>query len=435
MKRGYCLYILLALGHAALFSTPAVAGEPVALAVSDLTLQVAPPAKKASGPDIGGLISFEDYYSGDTASGSRHSMTGRIKLDVTKFGSSQKFAFHIDARQRFDLSGTSSISTSKEGRIDQAQLEYAGTSLYLSVGRLWPKDMPIEVVDGVNAVYQASKTTGVGAFAGLRPNPYTQSTTGDYTSAGLYLSHSGEKLNGGAAFVHNGYNGDTDRQYFYGYGTWMPSPALFALGNVTVDMSPSGEMDLTNLIAELTWRPDEVKSFTLGYNQFRAFKYYASTLFADIDNSRQDAWYLGATYRLAQKYMVYGRVEMQKRFFPTAGWGQYETISYRAGVSADSFLNTGVYLNLSASLSDSYDSEYKAYSFDMSRMLGENIQLMVNGAYTENVYGAASSSEVMNYGVSAFYMARRWNLSMSLDREKGADYTTDRLLTRVSFNL
>ena len=235
--------------------------------------------------------------------------------------------------------------------------------------------------------------------------------------------------------MHNGYKGDTDRQYFYGYGTWTPIPSLFALGNITADMSPSGEIDLTNLIAELTWRPDEVKSFTFGYNQFRAFKYYASTLFADINDSRQDAWYLGATYRLAQKYTVYGRVETQKRHFPAVESGQNDMLSYRAGVSGDNLFNTGVFLNLSASITDSYDSEYKSYSFDMSRMLGESFQLMVNGAYTENVYGAASSAEVTSFGGSLFYMARRWNMSLGLDREQGADYTTSRILTRVSFNM
>ena len=401
-----------------------------------ILLAMALPAVMAGPTDaaqLNGNVSFEDYYSGDTASGSRHAMTGRVRFDLTKIGSSEKFAFHFDGRHRFDLSGESSTS-SKEGRIDQVQLEYAGTSLYLSVGRLWPKDMPIEVVDGVNAFYHGSKT-GVGVYTGFRPNPYSQSTTADYNSTGLYLSHSGEKLTAGAALVHNRYKGDTDRQYFYGYGTWMPRPSLFALGNITVDISPSGEIDLTNLIAEFTWRPDEVKSFTLGYNQFRAFKYYASTLFADIDSSRQDAYYLGATYRLAQKYTVYGRVEMQKRFFPATESGQNDMMSYRAGVSGDNLFNTGVFLNLSASLTDSYDSEYKAYSFDMSRMLGENVQLMVNGAYTENVYGAESSAEVLSFGGSAFYMARRWNVSLSLDREKGADYTTDRILTRVSFNM
>ncbi|MCC6501595.1 MAG: hypothetical protein IT362_00485 [Deltaproteobacteria bacterium] len=384
---------------------------------------------------LGGVISFEDYYSGDTASGSRHAMTGRLKLDITKIGPSQKIGFHFDARQRFDLSGEISTS-SKEGRIDQAQLEYAGTSLYLSIGRLWPKDMPIEVVDGVNAVYQGQGSkTGFGVYAGLRPNPYSQSTTADFTSAGLYLSHAGEKLSAGAAFVHNGYKGDTDRQYFYGYGTWMPRPSLFALGNITADLSPSGEVDLTNLIAELTWRPDEVKSFTLGYNQFRAFKYYASTLFADIDDSRQDGFYLGATYRLNPQYMVYGRVETQKRFFPATETGQNNMLSYRAGVSGDNVLNTGVFMNLSASVTDSYGSEYTAYSFDMSRMLGESVQLMFNGAYTQNVYGASSSGGIVSFGGSAFYMARRWNLSLSVDTERGTDYTTNRILTRVSFNL
>jgi len=382
---------------------------------------------------VGGTISFEDYYSGDSASGSRHFMSGRVKLDLTKLDSSGKLGFHFDGRQRIDLSGNSSTS-SKEGRVDLAHLEYAGTSLYLSVGRLWPKDMPIEVVDGVNAVYQG-KNTGVGVFAGLRPNPYSQSTTADFTTAGLYASHTSEKVTAGAAFVHNGYKGATDRQYFYGYGTWTPRPWLFAFGNITADLSPAGELSLSNLITELTWRPDEIKSFTFGYNQFRAFKYYASTLFADIDDSRQDAWYLGANYRLNPQYMVYGRVETQKRYFPALESEQNDMFSYRAGVSGDNVLGTGVAVNFSASITDSFGSEYTAYSFDMSRMLGESIQLMVNGAYTQSVYGSASPGEAINIGGSVFYMARRWNFSLTLDREQGTDYTSDRILTRLSFNL
>lgn len=399
-------------------------------------LAMALPAVQTNGAEaaqLNGNVSLEDYYSSDTASGSRHALTSRLRFDLTKVGPSEKLAFHFDARQRFDLSGESSTS-SKEGRIDQAQLEYAGTSLYLSIGRLWPKDMPIEVVDGINAVYNWGKT-GAGVYVGYRPNPYTQSTTSEFTSVGFYLTHASDKLNAGAAVVENDYYGAADRQYFYGYATWTPLPSLFALGNITVDMSNNGDLSLTNLITELTWRPDDVKSFTLGYNQFRAFKYQASSLFADIDDSRQDGWYLGATYRLAQKYTVYGRVEMQKRFFPATESGQNDMLSYRAGVSGDNLFNTGVFLNLSASITDSYGSEYKAYSFDMSRMLGESFQLMVNGAYTENVYGAASVAEVTSFGSSLFYMARRWNMSFGFDREQGGDYTTSRILTRVSFNM
>lgn len=382
---------------------------------------------------VGGLISFEDFYSGDSASGSRHFMTGRIKLDMTKLGSSGKLGFHFDGRQRIDLSGESSAS-SKEGRVDLAHLEYAGSSLYLSVGRLWPKDMPIEVVDGANALFQGSRS-GVGVFAGLRPNPYSQSTTSEFTTSGLYTTYTSEKVNGGAAFVHNGYKGSTDRQYFYGFGTWAPRPTLFAYGNVTADLSPTGKLSLTNLITELTWRPDEVKSFTLGYNQFRAFKFYSSNLYADINDSRQDAWYLGATYRVTPQYMVFGRVEMQKRYFPDLASDQSDMLSYRAGVSGDNVLGTGVAVNVSASITDSFGTEYTAYSVDASRMFGESIQLMVNGAYSESVYGSTSSGEVLSFGGSVFYMARKWNFSLTLDREEGQDYTTDRLLTRLTFNI
>lgn len=383
--------------------------------------------------ELGGAILFEDFYSSDSGAGSRHMVSGRLRLDVEKFGSSKKFAFHFDGRQRYDLSGTSSTS-SKEGRIDMASLEYNGTSLYLSVGRLWPKDMPIEVVDGINAAYQG-KNNGAGVFAGFRPNPYSQSTTADFTSAGLYATHTSEKVTAAAAFVHNGYKGATDRQYFYGYGTWTPRPSLFAYGNVTADLSPAGKLSLTNLIAELTWRPDDIKSFTFGYNQFRAFKFYASTLFADIDDSRQDAWYLGATYRVTPRYMVYGRVEMQKRYFPSLESNQNDMLSYRAGVTGDDVLGTGVTLNLSASITDGYGSEYTAYSFDASRMLGESVQVVVNGSYTQNVYGSSEPGESINIGGSVYYMARRYNLSLTADREQGNDYTSDRLLTRVSFNL
>jgi hypothetical protein len=384
---------------------------------------------------VRGSVSLEDYYSGDSAAGTRHSMSSRLRLDLTKLDSAGKFAFHFDGRQRFDLSGESGTS-SKEGRIDQVNLDYTGTSLYLSIGRIWPKDMPIEVIDGINAVYQSpGSKTGVGVFAGLKPNPYSQSTTADYTAAGAYITHAGEKLNGGAAYVYNGFKGDVDRQYLYGYATYTPRPWLFAFGNVTADLSPSGTMSLTNLITELTWRPDDIKSFTVGYNQFRAFKYYASTLFADIDDSRQDAFYLSANYRLAPQYMVYGRVETQKRYFPALVSGQNNMLSYRAGISGDNMFNTGVAVNVSASVTDSFGSQYTAYNIDMSRMLGDSFQVMLNGAYSQSVFGSTSSGSVMNLGGSVFYMARRWNFSLSLDTEHGDDYTNNRLLTRVSFNL
>lgn len=392
-------------------------------------------ARPAGAAQVGGMISFEDFYSNDSASGSRHFMTGRIRLDLTKLDKSGKLGFHFDGRQRSYLSGESS-SSSRDNRVDLAHLEYAGESLYLSVGRLWPKDMSIEVVDGVNAVYQRSKTTGIGVFAGMRPNPYTQSTTSDFTTTGLYTTYASERLNGGAAFVFNGYKGKADREYFYGYGTWTPRPTLFAFGTVTADLSPeTGALKLTNLITELTWRPDEVKSFTLGYNQFRAFKFYASNLYGDIDDSRQDAWYIGATYRLTPQYMVFGRVETQKRYFPDLQAGQSDMLSYRLGVTGDNMFGYGVTMNASATITDSYGTEYTAYSLDASRMFGEYIQVMLNAAYSESVYGSTSSGGVFGYGSSVFYMARKWNFSLTLDRETGEDYSTNRLLTRLTFNL
>lgn len=391
-------------------------------------------AAPAAAAQLGGSISLEDFYSNDSLSGSRHSMTGRVRLDMTKLGTGGKLGFHIDGRQRIDLAGESS-STSKEGRIDLAHLEYAGESLYLSVGRLWPKDMPIEVVDGLNVVYQRSKTS-VGAFVGMRPNPYSQSTTSEFLTSGLYTTYASDTVNGGVAFVANWYQGYVDRQYFYGYGTWTPRPTLFAFGNVTADLSPeTGKLSLTNLITELTWRPDEIKSFTVGYNQFRAFKFYASNLYGDIDDSKQDGWYLGATYRVTPQYMVFGRVETQKRYFPDLQAGQSDMLSYRIGVSGDNMFGQGVTVNASASISDSFGTEYTAYSVDASRMFGESIQLMVNSAYSESVYGSTSNGEVLSFGGSVFYMARKWNFSLTLDRETGQDYSTNRLLTRLTFNL
>lgn len=391
-------------------------------------------AKSSRAVQTEGFISLEDYYSKDsTSSNDRHFFTTRVRLDLNKLNKAGTAGFHFDGRVRNELSASYS-GTDKDIRVDILNFDYAGKSLYLSMGRLLPKEMGIETVDGVNLVYQKNRF-GAGVFAGLRPNPYTDSSSSDFTSEGVYGFYNNESLSSSVAFVHNGYKGGTDRQYIYGQAMYSPWTRLLMFGTLTVDINPlTGDIQLTNGIGEVTYRPDDSKSFTVGYNQFRAFQYYKSTLFTDIENSRQDAYYLSANYRFKEKYMVYGRVEKQKRYFPSIEEDFRHMTSFRAGITGDNLLDTGVSMNASASVTDSFGSKYNAYNMEFSRLNWEILQVVVNAAYTQNLYGATSGGNIWSYGASGYlFIKRKWNVSLSYDREEGQDYVTDRLLSRVTF--
>ncbi|MBI5642418.1 MAG: hypothetical protein HY954_02975 [Deltaproteobacteria bacterium] len=390
------------------------------------------PALRASAVENHGTIYMEDFFYKDSSiEGEQHLLTTRVKLNTTKLNKSGTLGFHFDGRNRSNLG--SYKSSTKNERIDVLNLDYTGKALYLAVGRVWPKELSLERIDGINLAFEKGKF-GVGAFGGLKPDPFTEMFTADYASLGAYVYYKKDTLNTNLAFTHNTYKGGTDRQYIYWQAYYLPVNAVSLYTMLTADINQKSKgLSLTNGMLELTMRPDANKSVTLGYNQFRSVQFYKSVDY-EADTGLQQSYYLGGNYRIKEKYNFYGRVEKQTRNLSSLEEEYKRSMSYKAGLNVDTLGKTGVSSNLSATIADGFGAKHITYGLELSRYFRETFQLMLNGSFTESKYVNADSSKVWAYGASGyFYFSKKWNLSLTYDGESASGYTINSLLSRLSY--
>ncbi|MFQ5736656.1 MAG: hypothetical protein ACE5GY_07315 [Thermodesulfobacteriota bacterium] len=391
-------------------------------------------ASVASGAQTHGRFSIENFYSKDSSAAyDRSLLTARVRLDMTKLNEAGTISLHFDGSERLNLGAKDYADSTANDRIDIMDVEYAGERLFLSVGRFWPHELPIERVDGVNAVLRRGDY-GMGVFGGYNPNPYTEAFTTAFTTAGAYLYYRKEAVGARLAYVHKGYKGATDRRYVYGELTYYPAHGVSVYTNATVDFN---EKDLgarlTNGIVELTYRPDYTRSVTVGYNQFRAFRLFASMDFA-VDDSRQEAYYVSANYRFKERYTLYARVERQTRYYPAVETQLDDAMVYGLGVSGSNLYDTGVNGDLNITLSDSYGSLHTTYGLQFDRYNWDVLQVIVHASYTQNEYGAGNNDDIVGFGVAGYlYVLKDWNLSASFDMEHGRDYDVKSFFTRASY--
>jgi len=406
---------------AVLAATAAFAGEP------------APPTTFTSGAEATGLLSIEDFYSTDsTPSNDQNILTARLRLDVLSLGWSKNIGFHFDGRERTSIGNTDYSSSIARERVDILNVDYSSERLYLALGRLWPKEFPLERVDGLNAMLKAGNH-GFGIFGGYNPNPYTEAFTTEYTTAGAYYFYQKDEVGARLGFAHKGFKGRTDRQYVYGEVTYFPSEGLSVYSSATVDVAQDiGGVKLTNGMIELTYRPDYNKSITFGYNQFRSFKLYESMAYP-VDDSRQEAYYISGNYRFYEKFTLYGRVERQSRYYPDIDAALKNAMIYGLGLNATNILGTGVNMDANATVSDAYGSLHNVYSLQVDRLFMQILQTIAHISYTQNEYGVNNNDNIWAYGISAYLYYGDWNFSLALDAEQGSYYSSKRAIGRAAY--
>lgn len=381
-----------------------------------------------------GLISMDDFYSKDTGSSfDLHILTARLRVDTDKLNTNGNISVHFDGRVRSSLSSGDYKSPTKNERIDTLNLTYTGQQVHLSVGRLWPEELPVERVDGINIV-SPKKDLGIGFFGGIKPNPYTDTFDPDFTAMGAYIFFRKPLLSTSLALTYNGYKGSTDREYIYGQLSYSPTRELTLYNTLTADIKKeSRNLVLTNGIVELSYRPDYKKSITIGYNQFQTFQYFRSMKF-DVNHNRQNSYYVSANYRFLEKYTLYGRIERQSMYYPAIQTNLKNSDNFRLGLSGDNLLNTGINMNVSTFITDSYNSKNTAYNMELSRLTREWLQLILTSSWIHNKYELNNySNNTLMYGASGYlYLSKRWNVSLSYDHESGSDYTANRMALRTT---
>jgi len=380
-----------------------------------------------------GMVSVEDFYYKDTNTYVQHLLTTRVRLDLEKLNDSGTLSLHFDGRDRVRLGSKTTTSTSKNERIDTLYIENTGKYLYLAAGRLLPKNLYIERVDGVNTAYDLAVGTGIGLFAGLRPDPYTDAFNTDFTAGGVYGYFRSTSASGSVAYVYNGYKGSTDRSYIYAQVSYNPPSQVSGYATATADINPDNhKVQLVNGIIEASWRPDFNAAFTLGFNTFRSTRFYKSMAYS-VDDSRQQSIYINANYRAFGKLNFYGRVERHHRH-SSVDEGSQNFNSYMAGFNTDDILGSGVSMDMNASTANGYGSKHNTYNVDISRLNWEILQLNAHLSYMQNWYGYINSDNILAYGLTGYmYWSKSWSFSLSLEREQGKDSVTNRLMTMIAF--
>lgn len=388
------------------------------------------------GAEYHGLVSMDDFYSNESGSSyDFHLLTTRIRLDASKLNKAENLAFHFEGRERNNLGSKDYNSSISNARIDTMNIEYNrnGKTDYL-VGRLWPKELYAERVDGINIVRHGSDS-GLGLFAGMKPDPYTQGFNSNYTAAGVYYYRHKKNNSANFAFIHNGYKGKTDRQYLYGQTSYFPSAKISLFGTMTADIDQTTKgIDLTNAIVELSYRPDYRKGISIGYNQFRAIRLYQSMDF-DIDTGRQQSYYVQGDYRLSDKYSLYGRFNLQTLTYNSFEQTLSSSTTYQIGLRNDNLLNSRISMDLNATKADSYGSRYDTYEIQFSRYFNDVLQLNLHSAYLQSTSDISSYTDnTITYDLSGYYsISRMWSASLSYQGISAKDYNTNTISSRLSY--
>ncbi|HBI25019.1 MAG TPA: hypothetical protein DDX84_12665 [Nitrospiraceae bacterium] len=388
------------------------------------------------GAEYRGYIYMDDYYSNDSSSAYDFNiLTTRMRMDVNKLKEIEGLSFHFDGREKNNFTSQDYSSRTKNTRIDTMNIEYSEKGRFnLSAGRLWPKELPTERVDGINILLNQNNS-GVGIFGGAKPDPYTEEFNSNFTSMGGYIYYHKVNLSANLAITQNEYKGDTDRQYMYTQLTYSPSEKINIYGSITADINQSTDnLDLTNLMIDLSYRPDNRKGLSFGYTQFRSFQLYSSMDF-EIEKSQQQQYYVRGDYQFLDRYSIYGRYELQTLYYKLIEEELRDSDTYQIGIRDNNLLNQKIGLDINTTFVDSYSSNYITYNLQMSRIFNEVFQLNVNGSYMENSYELTGyTDKITGYDISGYYtMNRWWNFSLSIEGRHAEEYDTSSIFTRISY--
>ncbi|MBE9505142.1 MAG: hypothetical protein IME96_13310, partial [Proteobacteria bacterium] len=353
-----------------------------------------------------------------------------------KFNTSQSLSFHIDASVKKKLEGDNYHSSIKDDRINLFNLEYTNPSeqVYMSVGRLWPKELSLERVDGINLAYKRN-SFGIGFFGGLKPDPYTEEVNSDYKTGGLYFFYKDKALSANLAAVNNNFKGETDRQYLYGSLSYFPIGKVRFYSSVTLDLDQeTDDIELTNGLLEFTFRPDFKKSITVGYNQFQAYQLFESMDYK-IDRGHHQSYYVRGSYLIRDRYTLYGRYQLQNLHYDSNQLDTEKSHLYQIGMRNNKLFGSDINLDINSVISDRESSKYSTYSMEISKFFKEKFQLVLNGSSLRTEFKKFDETDDnITYSAAGYLnFNKNWILSLYFEKVKAENYTTDSMISRITY--
>lgn len=384
-----------------------------------------------------GVLSIENYYSTDSAS--RYDfdfLTTRLRFDATGFDEGDQLSFHFSGRERLRFSSSDYNEAIRNERIDRLNLEYdrLGGRVDIVAGRFNPKEFGSERVDGLNLLVHMGKG-GLGLFGGLRPDPFKEMFTADYQIEGGYFFYRTPALTTNLGFTRQDYKGRLDRQYFSGQIIANPVGTLRLFASATADLVPkSSEIRLSNLLTEVSYHAFDRVRLSAGFTQFRSVEFFSSMDF-EINTTRQESYYARTDIQVLKNSGIFGKFERRTLDYPSIQTERLNSDTVQAGIRAANFLFADIQMTATAAFTDSFDSKYRTYNLDLSRLNWRTLDVSVGGSYSENHYDLADTTDTLwtYYGSLSLYLKKSWTASLYYERIEAKTYHTDIGMIRVSY--
>jgi len=266
--------------------------------------------------DLKGGASFSYFNQNDDASPLDFSIfRARVNCDISNFYGENKI-LHLDADSR-QSGSTSDFNTGiPDTRLRNVNLEikqaFSNTDIF--IGRQYINQLPGARVDGLHAKYFLKNQTGIGIFAGLQPDPFTDDLGGDFSIAGAYVFHRKDGLGFSGGVATSLFKGKEDSTWLYGQGDYRISPTANAYLSLRADREIKGGSGfrITNLTGSVNQRIGRKGRIGLSYSQSRAIQLAESMNYNPLSNLYR-SFRLTASYRLFRSTFLRGSADFRSR--------------------------------------------------------------------------------------------------------------------------
>ena len=155
----------------------------------------------------------------------------------------------------------------------------------------------------------------------------------------------------------------------------------------------------------------------------------------DIANTEQQSYYVRSDYRFYDKYTLYGKYERQSLQYRAYQTETKSSNIYQLGLRNDNLMNSNTNLDINTIIADSYSSSYNIYSAESGKFFGDIFQVVFNGSYMQTKYTFIDYTDaVTTYGVSGYWiLSKKWNLSAYYEGRQAKDYSTNTVISRITY--
>lgn len=342
--------------------------------------------------DLDGRLAYRLIYSTDDAGSpdvlfnfleadaAAVNLTGegglRLQLDAT---------FALDSTDdRASVDGAVPAHDRRFGRTesaDQVRQLYAKQprlvgGLDVSVGRKYVESAGNPWVDGVDLeLWLDKRRASVGAYGGLRPDPFDHAVSTAQQAMGLYGTLHRDGFDGAAAYNLVLRGSDVDRHFLFNRLHLKAAEGLYLASYVTVDLAD--EVDTSVLLATVDYTPRPPLNLSLSVSRYSLEAYRDQTIYHDVVEENQavilgdevlDLVYHRARFTLSYRFWRH-LVHYQWTEYKHRQQDARDAWFYTVGLREESLWGTGLEVDVRASIRNNFKSDSWLVGVDLAKDL------------------------------------------------------------------